>query len=297
MKEYDEYGFDEYGIHRDTKTQFDDYGFNKTRTIHKDTGTPKNKNGHYRRDYGLTKDICPYSDAFLRNLFFNTVILNFNGEKFIDAKLNYEKISKIELSSFDAKTINYFDRRPTKLDGTPDYRYNSSEVSSTQHTTSYNIIYHIKNQSKKVTLEYTSKAILLKRDMEKYLERYNSFFVSIESDIEFKNLYKEFLSVREECIDRSKEVFKLKIQKKDYNDIYNKLTAHKDKFTEEQNKQFENLKKKIKDIDNNIDKEENFQNIFDDIYKKLDTKLKAVEKNFQNSKIDNEIDDLFNQLK
>ncbi len=297
MYEYDEYGFNAEGIHKETRTQFDEYGFNKTRTVHKDTGIPKDKNGHYRRDYGLRKDICPYSDVFLHNLFFNTAILNFNGKEFIDAKLNYKNISKIELGSFHARQkTNYNDTRPSKLDGTPDYRYKSSGALSTQNTTSYNIIYHIKKQNEKVTLKYTVKEKLSERDMEKYLKRYNSFFVSLESNIEFKNLYKEFLSVKEECIARSKEVFKLKIQKKDKIGIYNKLTSYKDKFTEEQNKQFKNLKKEIEFIDDNIDKEENFQNTFDDIYEKLDAKLKAIEKNLNNNKINDEIYDLFKQL-
>ncbi len=294
--EYDKYGFNKYWMHKDTGTRWDTLGFNKNGTMHKDTHTSKDKFGH-RREYYSVEGICQYSIILLNNLFLNAALLNFDGEEFIDVRLNYKNISKIELSSFDVEIkTNHMDTRPKKLNGAPDYRYKSIGVSSTHYTTSYKIVYRTKEQSKKVSFQYTSKENLLKSNLEKSIEKYNLFLSSLKNP-EFSNLYEEFLYIKERCKAGVKETSKLKLQKNKKANIYNKLVTHKDKFTEEQYRKFENLKQEIEAISSKIDKEENFKKDFDDIYKKLETQTKTIEKNLSNNKIDDEIDDLFNQLK
>jgi len=297
IQKYDQYGFDSKGINMYTGTKYDRFGFNKKRNIHKDTGTPKDTSGYYRRDYRpLGKMSCSYSNLVLQNLFVNTDILNFDGEYFTD--LNYENVSKIYLGSIDQQVVNYGNSRPVKLDGTPDYRYKTSDVARSSFYI-VNIVYQKKEPNEKISFTFSSDEKLSEDFIVEIIERYNIFLYSLQK-IETKNLYKEFLSIREKC--REEKI--MEIQKKKKIDIYNKLNDYNEKFTEEQHKEFENLELEIEAIKNKLVQEEDFEDIFDNIYKQLETQMKIAKINFKkieedlrNHQIDNEIDDLFKQLK
>ena len=51
MSEYDENGFDKDWMHVSTGTRYDEYGFNKNKSIHKETRLPTDTNGHRRYYY------------------------------------------------------------------------------------------------------------------------------------------------------------------------------------------------------------------------------------------------------
>jgi len=88
--EYDENGFDANWIHKETKTRYDHFGFNKDGSIHKDTGIAKDKNG---------KDRTWYKNIEIQKLVYQ--LENISTDKLISLQqsksLPYSKKTAIEI--------------------------------------------------------------------------------------------------------------------------------------------------------------------------------------------------------
>lgn len=305
MARYNKYGFNEQGIHIVTNNQFDEYGFNVNRNIHIDTGDSKDKYGYYRRDYEnlheFNKNIfnitnkkweC-YSEK-LNNLFFKDDELSIliNIHKIIHKTYSESFPYKIQLSKYDYLT-DYISYAPKCQDGSIDMRYKSSGI--TVNKTHIDITIEI-DINKVITIKNIFYTYYSEDIVKKAINVYNQFLSALK-DKDIKILYDAVLKINDSCNKNKKNILNLIAIKQERKSIYDQLVLFKNRFKEEQNNQFNNLKLEIDSIDKEINKIQNFNYEFDSIYEELKIKLDALEiQNCQNKEND-EINDLFAKLK
>ncbi len=297
MCEYDDNGFDEDWIHIVTGTRYDEYGFNKNRSIHKDTGLPIDTAGH-RRDYyqssifSLIKNITCF-DQKIKDLFFQDFDWHILRKvlPLSIKEIQKEQRSGIQLA-IEVRNYKYITKQvytgPKCLNGSPDMRYKGGY--STKNTTVFEM------RIGKTSIKEVLQGKVLEKKIQESIDRYNNYLFSME-DLLLKELYDILNNINIQCKNSKKLLDELIIESRKKIDIYKKLEEHQKKFTEEQYDKFNKLKRDIKIIEDQIKDIDSFDKEFEKVYQKSIIRLKEIKKESRKIQTNNEVDDLFNQLK
>lgn len=288
---FDENGFDSESNNFFTRDSYDKNGFNKDGTEHKDTKSPRNNDG-YKREYYLNithSTIHNYYKEKIKHLFYEDKDLFFI--KIIDEILQNELANRIELKNYNALT-DYKSTTPTCVDGSPDMRYKSS--GSVDYRT-YIELSIVKTNSDTVSMHKTMNARHDKDYLIKVIEKYN-YYLSSMRDKKIRNLYAIILEIDNEWKKNSRIIQELVVIEKDKKDLFKKLSEYQDKFSEQQQQDFNKLAEDIKATVLKIETVDNFRQEFEDIYQKLKIELEVFSIKSNEIKVDDEISDLFSQL-
>ncbi len=317
---YDEYGF----------------SFSKNGTIHKDTGLPKDKKGYSREHYGKSQKWEVYKSKFneynkltyidlrrmqnedlepilnkviirqlakkekeilngncfdklIKGLFFQENDLNILKQinNIVEKEYSISLPSRVELKDHKHITDQIY-TRPTCLDGSPDMRYNGGFT--IRQTTVFNM------SIGKTNINEVLQGKVSEQKIQEAIDEYNMFLFAMK-DQQFEKVYRILENINNECKENIKYLTELVADEKDKIDICKKLKQHKDKFTKEQSNKFENLVKDIKTIGNKIEEIDDHSVEFEESYKKLKFRLNEIKAESGEAKENNEINDLFKQLK
>lgn len=247
MKKFNMDGFDENGIHKYTGTKYDEFGFNKNGTSHKDTNSACDQYG-IRREYYKRYRGCLYFNVLLNRLFWKSNFIEFDGENFSDVNLSYKRVGKIQLDKFQRSTQMMHDG-PTKLDGTPDYRYHNTFIN--QEISEYTLQFYLRDQKDYVNKKYKIDLYYSEDEIKKKLLAYNNFLFSF-NDGEFTQNYENLLALKQQCANIEEALANKHQDFSIKKDLYEKLSAFINELPEKEKEKLLILKIELDDLQKEI---------------------------------------------